>query len=263
MRVLRRQLRAWREDFQKIWGRLKTFHRTALGILIAIGMVYAGRTIWIDPLNAEIAAAEETLKESDPPDPIPAIETDNEVQEALAKIEGREGMRDKRKKEMEKIAASRPKVTILNKESAVVEFTRLFSQNHLLLISGSPYSEVPPPQATTKPRKSRLSSRKKEADTQKKTTEKADSSDSPPLATEKYRFHLEGKFHDIYAFLKEAAKYPYPSRIEQIQLGFLLPDETSTNKKSPQGTDLPTPGSSEKLQLKFQFTLYIQEESSR
>ncbi|MDO4583783.1 MAG: hypothetical protein Q4D62_06730 [Planctomycetia bacterium] len=264
MRVLRRQLRAWREDFQKIWGRLKTFHRTALGILLAIGMVYGGRTIWIDPLNAKIAEAEEALKESAPPDPIPTIEADSEVQEALAKIEGREGTREKRKKEMEAVAASRPKVTLQNKEVALAEFRNLYLQNHLLAISESPVSEVPSPQETN-PRRTRASSRKKGEEKSESTTENAVSkaSGKSPLATEKYRFHLEGKFHDIYAFLKETSSYPYPSKIEQIQLGFLLPDENPTDKKPKKEPVLPIPGSSEKLQLKFQFTLYIQEESLR
>ncbi|MDO4550004.1 MAG: hypothetical protein Q4C96_01990 [Planctomycetia bacterium] len=264
MRVIRRQLRAWREDFQKIWGKLKTFHRTALGILIAISMVYGGRVQWIDPINTKIAEAQEALKESNPPDPIPTIETDDEVQETLAKIEGRKGTRDKRKKEMEAIIDSRPKVTLQNKERTWAEFTLLFSKNHLLLVSSAPFSDTPAATSAA-PNSTRVRSTSR-AKTAVKSQEKevASENNQSPFPTEKYQFHLEGTFKNIHSFLEEAAKYPYPSKIDQIQLGLTLPEESDvknreTNMDFTPISAAPAPGVAPKLQLKFHFTLYIQE----
>ncbi|MDO4571270.1 MAG: hypothetical protein Q4D38_12870 [Planctomycetia bacterium] len=267
MRALRRQLRAWRDDFLKFWGRLTTFHRTALGILIAIGLVYVGRVQWIDPMNVKIAEAEEALKESAPPDPIPTIETDDEVQEAIAKIEGREGMRDKRKQEMEAVADSRPKVTASNKDSVWAEFALLVSQNKLRLVLSEPLSAAAPPPAAAPARRTRSSKAKTKAKEDEKTAEDTSVANSAsPFPMEKYQFHLEGTFENIMKFLETASKYPYPSKIENVQLGTYLVEESKEGKKDAKTgaktsapVYVPTPGEPPRLQLKFVFTLYIQE----
>ena len=87
MRRLRNQINQWVREFMALWGRLTSFHRTALGIFIAIVMVWCARDIAIDPLRAALADLEEGMVADGVPDQVPKPEEDNDVQEAELLIE--------------------------------------------------------------------------------------------------------------------------------------------------------------------------------
>lgn len=256
MRAIRRQLRAWQQDFMGFWGRFNTFYRTVFGIILAMVIVSKGRTYWIDPLNTKIAEAKEKLEKSKPEDPLPTIRADSEVNETLARIEDRRTVMQERKKEMEAIAASRPLITPSNKQSALSEFTLMFSRNNLMMLQGGPSIEAPPPpQAATKTRSTRTA--KKTASNQPSAL--AAKEETSPLKTEKYEYRLEGRFDDIFAFLKDVSAYPYPARVSNIWLG--IPEEQTTDATKSGAKPAPSQRKkgSPKLQLKFNLTFYLYE----
>ncbi|MDR1959655.1 MAG: hypothetical protein LBQ54_11545 [Planctomycetaceae bacterium] len=273
-----------------VWGRLKTFHRTALGILIAIGIAYAGVRYCVDPLLAQIAEAKEKLEESEPPDPVPSVETDEEVQKALAKMEGHEAAMNAKKTEMEQIAGTRPKITPLNKDMVLSEFTAMFSKNKLLLLQGGPVpaagTEVNPPKPvsassanrsgtpakkpavpskTTAPPKAAAPSKAAAAKTASKNPPEVSTpkEEEPPLKSEKYEYHLEGEFENLFGFLKQSESFEYPARISGIYLGTDAAEEKQTGTGPSSKSVLPSRPASEKtnhkLQLQFHLTLYFHE----
>lgn len=260
MRAFRRQLRAWREDFLAVWGRLTTFHRVALGICLAIAIIYAGREWWTDPLQAQVNAARTEFQESDPPSPIPTIETDEEIAESVTKIDGRKGTVGQKKKEMEQAIAGRPQVTAANREHALAEFTTLFSKNSLMLLAGGPAADTPAP-AAAKSRSTKASSRK--ATPAKTPAATAAGKDEPPMKSEKYDYRLEGTFENIFAFLNQVAEYKYPAKLSDMKIfveGTPEPDTAVAAAKPPAKTPVsPVRTGPPKLHLEFRLTIYMQD----
>ncbi|MDR1141600.1 MAG: hypothetical protein LBL62_07905 [Planctomycetaceae bacterium] len=264
-RLLRRQLRLWHKDFASVWGRLKTFHRTVLGILIAIAIVYAARKYWLDPITVTIADAQSKYDKSEPPNPLPTIETDSDIIIAQEQIIGREKTAAEKKAEMERVAKSRPKITQQNKEAVRSELESMISKNKLTLLLGgvSAKTETTSPTAKTTSTSKKDSATKITASNQKSNEnaqktkqemkqETSPSPDEPPLKYEEYTYKIEGRFNDILNFLKQTETFAYPAKITQLYLG-------TSETVSP--TQVPTlhDRRSEMLQLQFRLILYFHE----
>jgi hypothetical protein len=262
-RLLRRQLRLWHKDFASIWGRLKTFHRTALGILIAIAFVYAARKYWLDPMTATIADAQSQYDKTEPPNPLPTIETDEDIILAQEQIIGREKTAAEKKAEMERIAQSRPKITQQNKESVGIELAAMISQNKLTLLSNQPIaastsktsSTAKSVSATksTSTAQTTASASKSNDNTQKTKQDKTKQEttvlpEEPPLKYEEHVYKIEGRFSDILNFLKQMETFAYPAKITQLYLG--TPEISSPTLNDRR---------SENLQLQFHLILYFHE----
>ena len=86
-RMLRRALRQWKSEFMTVWLRLTAFHRIALGMIVAMGLIYGARVRLLDPLTAEVDELHEQLQDKGVPTPVPAIETDDELQQEQFRAE--------------------------------------------------------------------------------------------------------------------------------------------------------------------------------
>ncbi|MDR2116174.1 MAG: hypothetical protein LBP87_07320 [Planctomycetaceae bacterium] len=256
-RLLRRQLRLWHKDFASVWGRLRTFHRTALGILIAIAIVYAAQKYCLKPIEATIADAKSEYEKTEPPNPLPTIENDNDIALAQEQIINREKTAAEKKTEMERVAKSRPKITPQNKESVRSELEAMISKNKLTLLFGGVSSKnaiLLPPRTTaakttttkTATAKTTASSTKSNDNTQKTKQESAPSTEEPPLKYEEYDYKIEGHFIDILNFLKQMETFAYPAKITQFYLG--APETVSQTFNDRRA---------ETLQLQFRLILYF------
>ncbi|MDR2762430.1 MAG: hypothetical protein LBB88_07520, partial [Planctomycetaceae bacterium] len=223
-RAIRRQLRIWYADITGYLSKLKTFHRTALGIIIAIVIIYAARKYWLDPIRAEIFELESNYEKSEPPNPLPTIESDEEITLAKEQIESRSKNAESKKREMETVAKSRAKITQQNKESVLSEFASIISKNKLIVVLGGapePDNSTPsnsprstPTRPASRPTITRVSAEisktptkqsptKQQKTTTKKNTKPTDKKSESetkstpqnvekPLKTEHYLYYLEG-----------------------------------------------------------------------
>ncbi|MDR2344873.1 MAG: hypothetical protein LBE18_02300 [Planctomycetaceae bacterium] len=277
-RAIRRQLRIWYTDISSYLSKLKTFHRTALGIILAIVIIYAARVYLFDPLRAEIAELESAYNSSEPPNPLPTIESDEEITLAKEQIIHREKSTETKKLEMETVAKSRNKITQQNKESVLSDFASIISKNKLTVVLGGapdtnnstsdstkstprkpaaaaaakPPAEPKKNTTATKPKSNSNSkstakntkSTAKKTETETKTTPQ---NIEQPLKTEEYVYHLEGDFSNLFDFMKQIESFPYPIKITKLYFGSsdTLGDISPLNTKH------------EQLQLKFHLILYF------
>ncbi|MDR0608652.1 MAG: hypothetical protein LBG58_00905 [Planctomycetaceae bacterium] len=268
-RLLRRQLRIWHKDFASGWGRLNTFHRTVLGILIAIAIVYAARKYCFDSISATIAEAQSNYDKSEPPNPLPTIENDSDIIIAQEQIIGREKTAAEKKAEMERVAKSRPKITQQNKESVIIELEAMISKNKLTLLRRVASSTTPlaPPntrttstaKSTSPPKtnpaaKTATSNQKSNENTPKTKQENPVLPDEPPLKFEENDYKIEGRFSDLLNFLKQMETFAYPAKITQFYLGA---SETTSPTRPP--LQKVNSRQSEMLQLQFRLILYFHE----
>ncbi|MDR1477576.1 MAG: hypothetical protein LBJ00_01385 [Planctomycetaceae bacterium] len=271
-RAIRRQLRIWYADIAVYWGKLRTFHRTALGIIIAIAIIFTARKYWLDPIRAEVVDSESKYEQSEPPNPLPTLESDEEITLAKEQIISREKSTETKKREMETVAKSRPKITQQNKEAVLSEFASIISKNKLeLIFNGIFETDNPAKTNTPKPATPKNTTNKTAAATTKNNTQKSktntkkttpaksnnkntetDTKTTPqniekPLKTEEYIYYLEGNFDNIFNFLNQIETFTYPIKITKLYLGS---DEQAVN-------GLLSNPRQEKLQLKFNLTLYF------
>ncbi|MDR1053825.1 MAG: hypothetical protein LBL39_06580 [Planctomycetaceae bacterium] len=272
-RVIRRQLRIWYSDISGYWGRFRTFHRVALGIIFAIVIIFVARKYWLDPIRAEVMDLTDKYEKSEPPNPLPTIENDEDITLANEQIISREKSTETKKREMETVAKSRPKITQQNKEAVLSEFASIISRNKLeLILSGiietnNPASANSPKQTTpktsaTKPASpaTKNNAQKTKTNTAKTATSKTAAKNQPaetnkttaqnieqPLKTEEYIYYLEGDFGNIFNFLKQIESFSYPIKITKFYLG--------TEGQAVNG--LLSNSRQEKLQLRFNLVLYF------
>jgi hypothetical protein len=262
-RAIRRQLRIWYSDISGYLSKLRTFHRTALGIILAIVIIFVARKYWLDPLRAEVAEQESKYEKSEPPNPLPTIESDEEITLANEQIISREKSAETKKREMETVTASRPKITQQNRESVLSELAAIISKNKLVLVlaGNSETDTIAATQKTTKPAARKNTDNKATPNTNKtppKTNTKNQpqknepeppkkQDNEPPLKYEEYTYNIEGDFGDIFNFLKQIETFKYPIKITKFYLGS---DQPATN-------NLYTTTKREKLQLKFNLILYF------
>jgi hypothetical protein len=276
-RLLRRQLRLWHKDFASGWGRLKTFHRTALGIVLAIAVVLAARKYWLDPMTAQVAGVKSEYEKTEPPNPLPAIDDDSEMILLQEQIIGREKSTAEIKAKMEKIAQSRPKITQQNKETVLSELATMISKHKLILLLGGVSSKTDSTNPTGKSLQNpkttvgtKTTPPAKKPNENTSTTKQETSALSaasppnvPPLKEEEYIYQMEGHFNNILNFLKQLETFNYPIKVTQFYLGVpetALPADRSRSDYSRSGYNRPDSGRpSEKLRLQFHLTLYFHE----
>lgn len=253
-RAIRRQLRIWYSDISGYLSKLKTFHRTALGIILAIIIIFVARKYWLDPLRADVTELQSKYEQSEPPKPLPTIESDEEIILANEQIISREERLETTKREMETVAASRPKITPQNREAVLSEFAALISQNKLMLVLVLSGASEPNNNNTTQT-KSTKNTNTKNTTTKKNTTKKTEpepkktQNNESPLKYEEYVYNIEGDFGDIFNFLKKIESFKYPIKITKFYLGSEQPQTTINNFYSLH--------KAEKLQLKFNLILYF------
>ncbi|MDR2642139.1 MAG: hypothetical protein LBC74_05030 [Planctomycetaceae bacterium] len=270
-RAIKRQLRIWYADIAGYLSKLRTFHRTALGIIFAIVLIFAARKYWLDPLRAEVNDLTAKYDKSEPPSPLPTIDSDEEITLAKEQLISREKNAETKKREMETVAKSRPKITQQNKEAVLSEFATIITKNKLILVLGGtpdPDDFLPSP-TNPAPRKpaaaTKTAAKKQTTNTTKNTnknttpntktnTKKSDpvtkistQNNESPLKYEEYIYYLEGDFNNVFDFLKQIETFSYPIKVTKLYIGS---GETPTNA-------LPTNSKPEKLQLKFNLTLYF------
>ncbi|MDR1289822.1 MAG: hypothetical protein LBK06_01325 [Planctomycetaceae bacterium] len=269
-RAIRRQLRIWYADISGYWGKLRTFHRTALGIIFAIVIIFVARKYWLDPIRAEVADLETKYEQSEPPNPLPTLESDEDITLANEQIISREKSTETKKREMETVAKSRPKITQQNKEAVLSEFASIISKNKLELIlngileTNNPTTPNPTKSTTQKnttaktaaatKNNAQKTNTKKNTPTKTNTKNQTPESDKTttqnieqPLKTEEYVYYLEGDFGNIFDFLKQIESFNYPIKITKFYLG--------TDGQAVNG--LLSNSRQEKLQLKFNLVLYF------
>ncbi|MDR1491409.1 MAG: hypothetical protein LBT05_01615 [Planctomycetaceae bacterium] len=253
MRALRRQLRIWKNDFLSVYLRLTTFHRTVVGLLLALAMIMAARHYWLNPLLTEIKTAKDKYEASNPPDILTTPENDAEIQDVLTKIEGRSAMLEERKKEEERIAKSKQKITQQNKTAVISQFGTLILQEDLQLINTRPATvppvktETPKPETKTNTKKKTESAASKTKTEQTPTTVKQNVNADIP--SEAYDYLIEGDYQNMLKFLQAADKFEYPVKMNSFRLGFPEID--------PGIAKLGAAPVNRRLQLKFQLTLYF------
>ena len=86
-RLLRRTLRQWKRELLSFWGRFNAFHRIVIGILLAMGIVFAARTRMLDQLEHDLAAERKTLSDDNVPAHVPLPEHDETIQEETLRME--------------------------------------------------------------------------------------------------------------------------------------------------------------------------------
>ncbi|MDR1924339.1 MAG: hypothetical protein LBQ66_08190 [Planctomycetaceae bacterium] len=230
-RAIRRQLRIWYSDIASMWGKFRTFHRTALGIIFAIIIVYAARKYWLDPLSAEVADLQSKYVKSEPPNPLPTIENDGEIILAQEQIIVREKNAIAKKREMETIAKARKKITQHNKESVLSEFASIVSQNKLMLAIGSATSANAAESAaksntrnTTRTGAKNTTTKSTTAKDSTKNTTKQTANNTtvkevvPPLKYEEYVCKIEGRFSDVFNFLRQMESFSYPVKVTRLRI---------------------------------------------
>jgi hypothetical protein len=252
MRALRRQLRIWKDNFLSVYLRLTTFHRTAIGLLAALAIVFATRHYWFTPLLADIKTATDSYAKSDPPNILPTIDTDSEIQDALLKLEGREKSLAERKKEAEKVAKRKPKIMQQNKTAVISQFGTLIAKEKLQLLdtrlSVAPPIKIASPKPETK-KNSKTKSKEEVPASPAPTSTTQTTPNDTDVPNETYDYLIEGDYRNMLKFLRETEKFEYPVRIKNFRLGFPVLD--------PSITKLGTVANNRQLQLKFQLVLYF------
>lgn len=87
IRIMRRALRQWKREFLAFWGRFTAFHRIVIGILLAMGIVFAARARLLDPLDRELAALLKDLDDKGVPALVPEPAQDETIQEEVLRAE--------------------------------------------------------------------------------------------------------------------------------------------------------------------------------
>ena len=256
MRALRRQLRSWRQEFLQTWRRLRSFHRVALGIILAFASMSAADRYLYGPLKGSVAEELEKQKELEVPALVTRPEDDPEIQEAGLRIESAEQSAARQREEMAKAVAAWPPFTKADQGTIVAKFNDLIGRAGLRCLR---FGEGPLPaqdeaagKTRAAPAPRRVAATKKDA----KADAKADEAPAAkiPLHSVVHHCMLAGSFEAIQKFLREAERFEYPARIEKVRLA--LPD-LAADAKSP----LPPvqANSPPEIQLNFELTLYYHE----
>ncbi len=256
MRALRRQLRSWRQEFLQTWRRLRSFHRVALGIILAFASMSAADRYLYRPLKASIAEQQEKQKELEVPALVTKPEDDAEIQEAGLRIESAEQSVARQREEMAKAVAKWPPFTKSDQGAIVAKFNDLIARAGLRCLQ---FGEGPLPaqdEAAGKTLAAPAPRRPAAAKTAAKTDAKADEAPAAksPLNSVVHHCLLAGSFEAIQKFLREAERFEYPARLEKVRLA--LPDLAPDPKTPLPPVQANTPP---EIRLNFELTLYYHE----
>ncbi|MDZ7618078.1 MAG: hypothetical protein U1E05_13825 [Patescibacteria group bacterium] len=260
MRALRRQLRSWRQEFLQTWRRLRSFHRVALGIILAFASMSAADRYLYRPLKASIAEEQEKQKELEVPALVTKPEDDAEIQEAGLRIENAEQSAAKQRAEMAKAVATWPPFTKSDQGAIVAKFNDLIARAGLRCLR---FGEGPLPAQDEAVKKTRGAPAPRRAaaakeDAKENAKKDAKAAEVPaaksPLNSVVHHCLLAGSFEAIQKFLREAERFEYPARLEKVRLALpdLVPDPKTPSPPVPANTP-------PEIQLNFELTLYLHE----
>ena len=197
MKALRRQLRTWKQEIGSSWARLSSFHRTALGIALAIAMVLVVRKTVLDPLKDRVTKIITELEDGGVPPVVSTPEEDNEIQELELQIENLE----------------RTLITVREDEAAIVrEFRPLRLEERSAAI------------AETGKRLSRSGLRVQSIEDPalaRQKDGKAPAQSPRALTSSVNAYAVQGSFAAVHHFLKEMDSYPWPMRVEGVSISIM------------------------------------------
>ena len=233
-----------------MWGRLRSFHRVALAITLAMVVVVVARKHVIDPLKGEVAEAKKSLEENEVPETVTLPEEDVEIQETELKVESLEERLPEYQAELKKAMESWPKFSKADKGKILAEFNDLIAQSGLTQLEfregAIPLeTEEDPKRSARRTRRPAVEKASEEASAASKTSE--------PMETAIHSYVLTGTFADVRAFLAKIDKFSYPARIEdpRLQLAELASEDDA---------DAPAPvriNAAPQLRLSFRLKLYF------
>ncbi len=260
LRSIRRQLRAWKEDFLRYWRRLRSFHRVALAILLAMVIVPFARRYALDPLQTEIAETRAALQEQEAPVLVTLPDDDPEVVELLMQVESLEETRESFRLERERAVDAWPAFGKSNRGSILSAFGALISRAGMTRVefreagvAGRPAQAKPAAGTSSLDRTDRMSRSRSTERTQETHDEPPErAGDAPPLASARYQYVLAGSFRGVREFLESIDRFSYPARIEQVRLQLAgYEDKSGVSLPRPQPNAVPS------LRLSFMLKLYF------
>lgn len=143
IRMLRRTLRTWKRDFLGYWGKLTTFYRIVLGILLAMGLVAGGRSRFLDPMERELTDLRRTLERRGVPGAVHTPDTCPDLAEDRLRRENLERSLENRRDELRAVEAQTALRLEARAADAAARLLALVSQNGLRVQSNQP---LPPPE---------------------------------------------------------------------------------------------------------------------
>ena len=195
MGQFKRTLQNWQRDIQRVWGRLRTFHRIALAITLSMVAIYGTRRSVLDPLQAEIIKKQDDLDKKDIPQVIPSFEEDEEVQRLQMILENLQEKCPLWQKRKEHAISHRPQINPDNYSRVVREFDALIGAAGMVLQS--------------------MSERLKEED---KAADDPAVRQEVPLSVRTYQYELAGTFASISRYLEQLKAFHYPARISRVEV---------------------------------------------
>lgn len=254
MRAIRRQLRAWREEFLQLWGRLRSFHRVSLGIILAFAMMSLVQRYGFSVLKSEIAKARETLEEKEVPDFVTRPEDDPDTQELQLRVENFEETLAARRSEREKAVAAWPRFTKADQGTILAKFNELITEAGLQRLTFRDAALTPPEDAEPSARRGSRGRRGRGPPPAKpEATDEKDQA-KEPLETAVHSCVLAGSFDAVSEFLEEVDEFEYPARLEKVRLE-LADGVTQSEEESP--APLIRPNEAPVIRLSFDLKLYF------
>lgn len=231
IRSLRRQLRAWKREFLGFWGRLRSFYRVCLGIILAFAMVGAAERFAFKSLKIAITEERDAQKEKEIPEVVTRPEDDPDTQELGVRLENAEERIVKTRETLKKTLAAWPRFGMGDKGPIVTQFGGAIAQAKLTPLAIFDSAQTPSAaaqgakEAASRKRTSAAASKadEKGKDTQdgkddKEKTAPAPKAPAVALETVEYTYSLAGSFSEIRDFLRGIENFAYPARVESVTL---------------------------------------------
>lgn len=195
---IKRTIKGWAEEINKVWNRFNTFHRVVLGICLSMVLVYAVRVKYLDPMQEELLETYKEMDDSDIPANVPAVDNDEDIQELQLRIENLTKSSEHWSQQMNNALNQRPQIYRTNLSEVISEFELLIDQSELKLRNRN--------QANS------------DDNIKQQNQIEQQTSNNFPLNILKYRYELEGSFKYVYSFLEKASTFSYPACLSSIKI---------------------------------------------
>ncbi len=199
IRALRRALRQWKREFLTFWGRFTAFHRIVIGILLAMGVVFAARTRVLDPLDKELAAARKKLSDKNVPARVPSPMEDDEIQQEMLRAENLERSLENQLGELAAIESATDLRLNVSKADAHAALLAMAGRHGLRVLKNA--ADEPPTDGAV-----------------------------PTVAS---AYELAGRFTSIYGFLADVQREPVLWELRDVSLGLLHEDDMFSASAAP------------------------------
>ena len=199
IRALRRALRQWKREFLTFWGRFTAFHRIVIGILLAMGVVFAARTRVLDPLDKELAAARKKLSDKNVPARVPSPLEDDEIQQEMLRAENLERSLENQLGELAAIELATDLRLDVSKADAHAVLLAMAGRHGLRVLKNA--ADEPPTDGAV-----------------------------PTVAS---AYELAGRFTSIYGFLADVQREPILWELRDVSLGLLHEDDMFSASAAP------------------------------